>query len=233
VLEGVELEGCVLVRADDVVIRNSVIRCGGTTASFYPVRLMDGHGGLLIEDSEINGLGTARVAIVGNNWTARGVNVHSSIDGVRLGSNTVLEHSYIHDLSRQPESHNDTVQTLGGSTIRVVGNTLLAYNQRTDDPMNGAVQTGRLTNPLSAMLVEANYMDGGSYTVRGGAGPRDGDLINNYVFRNNILGPNCMYGPVHGASAPVTWESNNRWAHSGEVVGTDGAANKVHCAQSP
>jgi hypothetical protein len=159
--------------------------------------------------------------------------VHSSIDGVRLGSNTVLERSYVHDLSRRLESHNDTAQTLGGSGIRVIGNTLLAYNQLTDDPMNGAIQTGRLTSPLSAMLVEGNYMDGGSYTVRGGAGPRDGHLIENYVFRDNVFGPNCMYGPIDGVGSPVTWESNNRWTLNGEVIGRQGAVNKVHCLQQP
>ncbi|WP_142027824.1 hypothetical protein [Blastococcus colisei] len=233
VIQGVDLRGCIVVRADDVVIRDSRIRCGGGPTTPFPIRIIDGFTGLRIEDTEIDGLGRARVAVLGSNWSARRIDVHSAVDGLRMASNTSVEDSYIHDLSRLPESHNDTVQTIGGSGIRIVGNTLLAYNQRTDDPMNGAIQTGRLHSPLVGMLVEGNYLDGGSYTVRGGSGPRDGPLITDYVFRDNVFGRNCMYGPVQGVDPPVTWEPNNVWADTGVVIGTDSRANKLRCAQTP
>lgn len=233
VLDGLEIRGCVVVRANRVVIRNSVIRCGGGRTTPFPVRVIDGFTGLLIEDTEIDGLGRAKVALLGSNWTARRVDVHHSTDGLRMGSNTTVERSYVHDLSRLAGTHNDAIQTIGGRNITIIGNTLLAYNAVTDDPMNGAIQTGRLHAPLSGVLVAGNYMDGGSYTIRGGAGPRDGHLISDYVFRNNIIGRNCMYGPVNGIEAPVTWEPNNRWVDSGEVIGMDTRANKRRCLQTP
>lgn len=233
VIEGMDLEGCVVVRANDVIIRNSRIRCGGGAMTPFPVRIIDGFTGLLVEDTEIDGLNRAKVALIGSNWTARRIDVHSATDGLRMGTNTTVEDSYVHDLSRLPETHNDTVQTIGGNSIRIVGNTLLAYNQRTDDAMNGAIQTGRLHSPLVGMLVEGNYLDGGSYTVRGGSGPRDGHLITDYVFRDNLFGPNCMYGPVAGVGSPVTWEPNNRWADTGESIGLNSRANKLRCTQTP
>jgi hypothetical protein len=232
VLEGVDIQGCVSVRANHVVIRASRIRCSGGDTTPFPVSVEEGYVDLLIEDTEIDGMGAAPSAIMGKNWAARRVNVHGSADGPRMGSNTTLQDSYVHDLSRSPGTHNDTLQTLGGINIRIAGNTLLAYKASTDDPMNGALQTGELQEPLSNVLVEGNYMDGGSYTIRGGSGPRDGHLVSNYVFRKNVIGSNCGYGPVEGVGAPVTWEPSNRWAATGVVIGTDIEANKAGCTKT-
>ncbi|MDT0277349.1 hypothetical protein [Blastococcus goldschmidtiae] len=190
---------------------------------------MSGFGGLLIEDSEIDGMGKAPVGIYGADWTGRRLNVHSAIDGVRLESSTTLQDSYVHNLSRLPGSHNDAVQTLGGSEIVVENNTLLAYNPATDDPMNGVIQTGELSTQLDDVRVAGNYMDGGSFTVRGGAGPRDGDLIGDYTFEDNIIGPNCGYGPMHGVEPPVTWGAGNRWAVTGETILISGQDESVNC----
>lgn len=229
VLTGLDLTGCIVVRANNVVITNSRVRCAGGSTSPFPIRLADGYVNLVIQDSEIDGLGRAPVAVLGNNWAGLRLNIHNSVDGPRLGSNTSLRLSYVHDLRRLPGTHNDALQTIGGNNIRVVENTLLAYNAVTDDPMNGAIQTGRLHSPLRGMLVEGNYMDGGSYTIRGGAGPRDGALISNYVFRNNVIGRNCGFGPIQGMEAPVSWEANNRWLDNGQVIQIDYRANKLRC----
>ena len=231
VLDGLDIQGCVTVRADDVTIRRSRIRCAGQPGN-WPVRIGVGFRGLLVEDVEIDGRGVATVAVQGENYTLRRVDVHDVIDGPRLGSNTVVEDSYIHDLTHLTGTHNDALQTLGGDNIIVRRNTLLAYNATTDDPNNGAIQTGSLSTPLTNMVVESNYMNGGSYTVRGGATPRDGDKITNYVFRHNVFGRECGFGPVSGIGAPVTWEHNNHWVDDPvNPILNDPIANKTGCTK--
>jgi hypothetical protein len=229
VLEGVDLEGCVIVRADDVTIRNSRIRCAGRGSTPFPIRIHPGHKGLHVSHTEIDGLGAASVAIVGDNWVAAAVNIHNSVDGPRLSSNTILQDSYVHDLARRPRSHNDTVQTLGGEGAQVLRNTLLAYNQHTNDPMNGVLQTGRLLQPLKNTLVEGNYMDGGSYSVRGGSSGDGSGLITNYTFRNNQFGRNCGFGPVQGVDSPVSWDVSNTWADTGMSISAAPENNHKGC----
>ena len=231
VLDRLDIVGCVTVRADHVVIRRSRIRCAGVPG-IWPVRVYAGVRDVLVEDTEIDGAGVATVAVQGDNYTLRRVNIHDAIDGPRLGSGTVVEDSYIHDLTHLPGTHNDTLQTIGGHHIRVSHNTLLAYNAVTDDPNNAAIQTGRLHSPLSDMLVEGNYMDGGSYTVRGGSGPRDRALISRYVFRHNTFGHDCGFGPVNGIDAPVTWDPTNHWIDSPLPLTSDSKINRTGCHKS-
>lgn len=232
VLDKLDITGCVTIRANNVSIRRTRITCAGKPG-IWPIRVYDGFKNTRVSDTEIDGAGIASVAVLGNNYSLTRVNVHNSTDGPRLGSGTSIVDSYVHDLARRPGTHNDTLQTIGGSNIVVRGNTLLAYKPSTDDPMNGAIQTGRLLTPLSNMLVEDNYLDGGTYTVRGGSGPRDGALITNYTFRNNTFGRNCGFGPVNGVDSPVTWEPNNRWIDTpDQPLTTDSKTNKKRCTKT-
>ena len=195
----------------------------------YPVRVYAGYSGALVQDTELDGGGTSPVAVLSDGYTLRRVNIHGSTDGPRLGSNTTVEDSFIHNLSHLPGTHNDTLQTIGGTNIVVRHNTLLAYNPQTDDPNNGVIQTGRLHTPLVNMVVDDNYMDGGSFTVRGGSGPRDRDMIHGYVFRNNTFGHDCGYGPVDGIDPPVTWETTNRWIDSTQPLTNAPQVNRTGC----
>jgi hypothetical protein len=232
VLDRLDINGCVTVRADNVVIKRSRITCAGQPG-VWPIRVYTGFSGTKVTDVEIDGAGVASVAVLGDGYTLTRVNVHNSTDGPRLGAGSSIIGSYVHDLARRPKTHNDTLQTIGGSDILVRGNTLLAYKPSTDDPMNGAIQTGRLHSRLDRMLVEDNYLDGGSYTVRGGSGPRDAASIGLYVFRNNAFGHNCGFGPVNGVDPPVTWEPTNHWIDTpDQPLTTDSKANKRGCRKT-
>jgi hypothetical protein len=72
-------------------------------------------------------------------------------------------------------------------------------------------------------------MDGGSYSIRGGSSGAGSHLITNYIFRNNLLGRNCGFGPVDGVEAPVTWDASNRWADTKRSISADPARNDKEC----
>ena len=215
VISGLDINGCVDVKASNVVIKNSRITCGRTTPA---VRVYSGVTNLLVEDSEIDGAGTSPACIGYGEYTLFRSNLHDCVDGVEVGRDTAIEYSYVHDLSRGSGTHDDAIQTLGGVNILIVGNTLQAYRADTDDPMNASIQTGHLNENLTNALVAYNYMDGGNYTVNAGADSTNGYKISGYVFTGNRFGRDFRYGPVSELGTGITFDSSNVWADTGARV---------------
>jgi hypothetical protein len=211
-ISGLDISGCVDVAASGVTITNSRIRCA-TNGSAVDVL----SGSVKIVNSEIDGLGTTDQCIGFDNFTLVGVDIYGCQDGIKLGSNDVVENSYVHNLARGDGSHNDAIQTVGGHNDVVRHNTLMAYNAATDDPMNAAIQTGHLNNPLTNVVIDDNYMDGGNYTVNAGSQSTDGNRISGYVFTNNVFGPDARYGPVAELGDGISFDSSNVWTNGSPV----------------
>lgn len=199
VLDGLDIDGCVDVKADDVTIRRSRIACARPTTA---VRLHDGYRNLTLEDVEIDGRGVVSTAVGFAQYTLRRVDIHNAIDGPRLGDGTTVEDSYVHDLVRAEGSHNDALQITGGSGIVVRHNTLIAYREDTGDLFNAAIMIGSSSAPVRSLLIEGNYVDGGNYTVNF----HDGLVASDIVGRDNTFGPHHRYGALaRGDLDAVTW----------------------------
>jgi hypothetical protein len=201
----------VVVDADNVTIRNTRIRCA-KPESEPVVRVVGDHEGLVIEDSEIDGLGSAIVGVGYSGYRLTRSDVHGVNDGARVGDGTVVEESWIHALVRQGDHHPDTIQSTSGTGILVRGNTLDAKSN--DDLNNAAIMLGTETGPrlLKDASFVGNYLNGGNFTVniRGDAN------LTNVVFRDNVYGPDSRYGPVR---APLTVSfSSDTMAATGQPV---------------
>ena len=213
VVEGLDVDGCVSVKADDVVIRNVRIRCGGKQRAI----VVEGEDrGLVVEDSEIDGLGSTEVAVGWSGYTLRRVNAHSLLDGPRLGTGVTVEDSWVHDMVRHEDFHGDALQSNGGEGIVVRGNTLVPTDTSTGDLLNAAVQLGAENDSgrLTDVLVEGNYLDGGNYAVN----VRDDDGLSGVVLRGNVFGDGSRYGPVIAPERRVEVEGDNRDRRSGAAV---------------
>ena len=199
VISGLDVDGCVDVHANHVTIQDSRITCSRPTTA---VRLFDGYTGLTVQDTEIDGSGVVSSAVGFSNFTLLRVNIHDVVDGPRLGDDTAIVDSYVHDLVRTDDSHNDTVQVTGGSHILVRHNTLEAYDEASGDLFNSAIQVGSTSAAVSDLVIEGNYLDGGNYTVNFRA-DLDGTGI---VGRDNTFGPHHRYGPLaHGDLPGIDW----------------------------
>ncbi len=199
VIEGLDIDGCVDVRANDVTIRASRITCARPTTA---VRLFDGYGGLTLEDVEIDGSGVVSTAVGFSHYKLLRANIHHVIDGPRVGTATVVQDSYVHDLVRTDGSHNDALQVTGGSNIVVRHNTLDAYDEASGDYFNAAIQVGSSKAPVEDLLIEGNYLNGGNYTVNF----RPDLAASGIVGRGNTFGPNHRYGPLARGDLPgVEW----------------------------
>jgi len=205
IMQNLDINGCVTISADDVVIRNSRIRCAAGGGNVVNVK--SGHSGVLLENVELDGKGNTDICVAHGGYTLRRAEVHNCVDGVRAGSNTVIEDSWVHHLIRTSGSHNDAVQTVTGSNIVVRDNRLDAYNPDTKDPMNAAYIFGPSLGPVRGVTLTGNYMNGGNYTVNGGA--------ENVVIRNNTFGRDYRYGPmrVEGAFSG----SGNRYLNGAAI----------------
>ncbi|MGW0431293.1 hypothetical protein ACWDV4_01895 [Micromonospora sp. NPDC003197] len=212
VVSGLNISGCIVVTAKNVVIRKSRITC----SSQYSIKTT-GAKNLLVEDVEINGMGRNSAAVCCSDYTLRRLNISNVIDGPRLADNTVVEDSWIHHLTRVSGSHNDTLQTTGATNIVVRGNSLESYNPVTKDPLNACLMIGSTTGPLVSNLVfEQNYCNGGNYSI----GIRADLQASNIKIRSNVYGRDCRFGIVARPKHPgINWETaTNLWADSRKPV---------------
>jgi len=209
VIDGLDISGAVTVQASGVVIKNSKIHGNGSGNGVF-VR----SGSVTIVDSEIygfeNGIGF-------DNWTATRVNVHSTTgDGVKLGSNTTLQDSWIHDLTPASGAHADGMQVQSGVRNLVVRNNVIDLS--TTKNANAALFMAPDLGPSTPgpALFEGNYFNGGNYTVYCVDGNNGQYFIDNITFRNNTFGRTAQYGPTR-INVPVTW-TGNTYADNGAKV---------------
>lgn len=218
VLSGLDVRGCVHVKADNVTIKNSRVTCTDSTQT--AIRLNDGDHNLLIQDVEIDGAKRAKTAVyAADGVTINRVEIRNIQDGPRVGNNFRMTNSWVHHLYRPGDWHVDGLQTLGAQNVYVAGNSFEVYNPVTGQQMNAVFMLGTETGPaLKNIVYEKNYVNGGvcSINMR-----RDARVEGNVVFRSNVFGPQsarCTHTGFHGDS---TWSSTNVWASSGTT------ANKV------
>lgn len=215
VVENRHIRGTVTIAAPNVTIRNCLV---DVVTSAYPIRIDSGATGALVVDTEVRGgAGTGINVLVSggaDGATIRRCDLNGGEDSIRIGANSVtLDRCYLHDLHRQPGGHHDTVQVRAGDNITIRGCTLLPYVAATDDPMNAAIQIGSLsgTNPISNLLVEDCYMDGGNYTVNGGRA----EDIDSARYRRNRFGRHHRFG-VRGNMHSTVWEASNVYHDNGQ-----------------
>src|SRR5450830_433264 len=206
VIDGLDISGSVSIRAANVVIKNSKIHGSGTGDG---IRVEDGN--VTIYDSEIYGFENA---IGYSDWAAYRVNIHSDTgDGVKLGTNTTLQDSWIHDLTPGDGAHADGGQLEDGSTNLVVRHNTIDVSS----VVNSALFIQPIFGPSTAgpILIEGNYLSGGGFTifVLDGAGQY---VISNITIRDNQFGRTAEYGP-NLVAVPVTW-TNNTYADNGQSI---------------
>ncbi len=203
VVDGLDVDGCVTVRADDVTIRNSRIRCGkdGVTLA---VEVEDDSEGLVVESSEIDGLGRAEVGVGWGSYTLRKVDIHGTADGARFGHRVRVEQSWIHDMARIGDLHSDALQTTSAGDVVIVGNVLDPAQRGDGDPgepdyNNAGLMLGSETGTKQVrdVLVEHNRFDGGNYSLNV-RGDIDAEGV---VIRDNVFGDGSRYGAVIAPSS--------------------------------
>lgn len=207
IIQNYNISGDIVVDADNVTIRN----CRVTSGGYYPIRWYgDEHTGLLVEDCEIIGTNynvTAGMSF--RNYTARRVFVTGGADGFKADANVLIEDCYVTGLGIGPDTHNDGVQTTGGSDVTLRHNTFKLGNQ---SGVSAVVQVGNEWGTNSNWLIEDNLIDGGGWSINASNNPA---MNPNFRILNNRFTRRAGYGP--GNVGGNVW-SGNIYDDNGAVV---------------
>ena len=178
----------IYVRANNVTIRNCRIESG----TYYPIDY-DG-AGLLVEDCEI--IGQSSIVTAGmsfGNYTARRVRIEGTSDGFKADSNVLIEDCYVTGLTVTQTSHNDGIQTTGGSGVVVRHST---FKLGDSSGVSAVIQFGTENGSNSNWLVEDNLLDGGGWTINSAGGNSTFRFLNNRFTRRSGYGPGVMSGSI-------------------------------------
>ncbi|HVL63334.1 MAG TPA: hypothetical protein VM430_18290 [Microbacterium sp.] len=223
VIDGVEVHGLLIIKASDVVIKNSRILG----------RAVDNHVGLVsnvnsglpftIIDSEI----TAAVPSPYNNgifasaFTAIRVDISNVVDPIRvIGGDVEIRDSWLHDNDHYEQdplwngtpSHSDSIQIEAGNDISITGN-------RMGGAHNAAIQITQNTSKaqLGNIRISENYFNDGGCTVNIARTPAP---IGNFSVTDNEFGPDRQFAGC-GILAPdmnAPQQSGNIWESTGQPV---------------
>lgn len=213
VVDGLDVAGCVSVRASDVTIRNTRIRCD-KPPSGVAVLLGGGAKNLVLESVEVDGRGTSEVCIGWGGYTLREVDLRGCVDGARFGYQVTIENSWVHDLARIGTLHPDALQTTSGADVVIRHNTLDARSP-SGDFGNAALMLGTElgSKSLKRVLVERNFLDGGNYALN----VRGDITAESVIVQDNTFGDATRYGPVI-TPASVPLGAGNVYAANGTPV---------------
>jgi len=201
VIEGVVINGTINIKADNVTLRNFVIRSG----SHYGINVRSGTGHLF-EDGLI--YGPTSSGVLGSDFTARRLEVtHVGGDAFKARRNFVIEKNWMHRLGYIDGAHADGIQMVGNNE----GNGVIRQNffdMRNDQPIPGEnrnyansqciiIQTNN--GSIDNVLIEGNWFDGAGYQIlvneRNNYGPPTNITITDNVF--GLVGlPHAQFGPL-------------------------------------
>ncbi len=188
VISGIRTTGTIIVRHPNVTVRdnaasNVFIEAAGT--------------GAVIEHNDLGAEAPSRISEAVNgivkDYIVRRNNIHFTLDGLKIGTGSVVEGNYIHDLSQLPGAHNDGIQIMDGSGWSVRGNNI---DLGVGTGINSAIFVSSDFGPISNGIIEGNWLNGGGYTVYSSKG-RFG-ASTNVLVKDNDFGPDHAYAAITG-----------------------------------
>ncbi|WP_134742389.1 hypothetical protein [Nocardioides sp. 503] len=204
VIDGLDIRGTLTIKAPRVVVRNTRIRGAG----FWVVTVDKAASGVVLQDVEVDGLGTRGVAgssgIVGGSPTIIGARVTGVENGLVPGSGTRIRRSYVHGLASPGAPHYDGIQIDGGvKDISVTASTI----DVSDQTQTSAVMIDNYFGAVSDVSVTRNLLMGGGFTVYADGAFSDSDGIETVTYARNRL-VRGYYGYHLVRNARVRWAGN-------------------------
>lgn len=201
VLDSMDIRGFVRINADDVTIKNSIVRGGyGSKSNLSLVAAYWNHSNLRIEDSTLAAQHPSYWidGIKASSFTLNRVDIYDVVDSVQVinSGHATITGSWLHankhfkpdPLQADGFSHDDNVQVQGGSSSVIKGNTL-------EGAYNSAVMVTQASGKTSGLQVSDNWLSGGACTVNvtqvGAGTPIVGLSITGNRFGPSRYGTTC------------------------------------------
>src|SRR5262245_46917359 len=103
VISGLDVRGKVIIRANNVTFKNSIVRGPPAGPCRNGAAIETNGQGIVIQDVEV--MMQNPTACLDGIWTYNSTvtilraNIHGGVDGVKTGSNILIQDSYIHDMN--------------------------------------------------------------------------------------------------------------------------------------
>ncbi len=193
VIDGYVINKCLYVTVPNVIVRNSIIKCGGGGISTV---WFSGTTGAVIEHNEI--IGTNNTNPSGSGVTCSNCRVHrnrisNTADGIKPGDNAVVTENYIGQLAggvtNSGPTHNDGIQIEGSSTANVLirGNTIDHNCQaQNGGACNSAIW---MQNGASGVTIDGNYFRQWKayFIIRGNGSSVNGIRVIGNLFQKDLV----------------------------------------------
>ena len=207
IIDARNITGTVTINHNNVTLKRSRVRGSG----FWMVSIANGRTGAVIEDSEIDGMGTAGSGGGGvqGTVTMRRTEIKGVADGVVPGSNSVYEDNWIHALSGPGSPHCDTFQIQGGQSNVVIRHNTLDIGGAPGP--NAEMYITTVFGNVNGITVDNNLMLGSpGYSVYSNQNP--GYTTQNVRFTNNVI-KRGLWGYIYPAQSPyyvkiAEWSNN-------------------------
>ncbi|WP_258724065.1 hypothetical protein [Cellulomonas sp. NS3] len=221
VIDGLDIQGVVSVKADNVTIKRSIVRGKKLTGNMGLITNDLGRYRFVLEDSELrpNEASPYVNGIIGSNFEVRRTEISRVIDSVHItGSNVLVEDSWLHDnlfYDKDPNqgggpSHADSVQIQGGSNITFRRNTI-------EGAYSSAFQTTQDRDVVSGVTIQGNKINGGGCSVNVAIGSRPaiaGLKVADNVFGLDTRVPECA---IIAPSSVTVANTNNTYVNGAAV----------------
>lgn len=211
-ISGKEFRGFVRVTGAGITLKDSIFRGRETDSNTGLLDTESASGTTIVQNSEfVPSDPSATIdCIWANNTVIDRANIHGCVDGVKTGSDVLIQNSYIHDMARfdsDPnqgggETHNDGVQSfVNASNITLRHNTIV-MNTTTD---NAALQTS-----ANNTHIEDNWLTGGGCTLNFAHNILP-SLTGIHIV-NNRFGPSFFDCPILiSTRTTISRNSGNTW----------------------
>jgi hypothetical protein len=181
VISGLDIKGEVVINASNVTLQN----CKITNSGYWVVKIADGVTGAVVQNCEINGVGTGNDGSHGilGSGTFIGNNIYNVENGITLQGSAVIRDNYIHGLKASGAPHYDGIQIDGG-----ISNVTISHNTVINDwGQTSAIMIDNYFGPISNISVDNNLLAGGGYTVYS-SNQFTGGSVSGVSFTNNHMG---------------------------------------------
>ncbi|MEH2479024.1 uncharacterized protein YukE [Nitrobacteraceae bacterium AZCC 2146] len=216
VISGLDIHGTVYINAPNVTL----IDCKVTSTSFYVVKIATGVTGAVVQNCDINGVGSGNDGSSGiaGQGTFIANNIYNVENGITLqGNNSLIQDNYIHDLKASGSPHYDGIQIDGGiSNATITHNTVINSFDQTS-----AVMIDNYFGPISNISVDNNLLVGGGYTIYSDA-QFTGGSITGVSITNNHVGGGAWGATDFNLNSPIYTGNVNDGASLAQGLTTTG-----------
>jgi hypothetical protein len=215
VIENVDVAGRIIVRANNVTIRNFRVDAGGAD---HGVDYGPGRTGLVVEDGEVVNFAEAAIGVNYADYTARRLDVHDGQrDGFKAEGGVLVERCWVHRLGLLPGAHADGVQSSKGRGMTFRGNHFdLPHDAGLESTSAFMIKSD--FDPIDDVLIAGNWLNGGQFTVYVLSGSSDGQAYpppTNVRVLDNRFGRGAHYGLYYPGDA-TTVRQGNVWDDTGD-----------------